>query len=865
MVFLDAVDELKLTQGKLDRALRRLARALDGSLDRVRIVVSCRPSDWRPVLDADTIRNRLRVPPKSAAVPPEPSAEVFVEALRRDYGRTTRAQGEQREEAQPNVLRTFVMLPMSDRQIERFAQHRGIPDAGDFLAAVRRHDAWTFARRPLDLAALIEAWKQRGTLGTRAQQHDANVKAKLQDDPDRPGDDLSERAAQDGAERLALALALTRTRSIRSPEQALDADRAEGVLDPEQILPDWSAAQRKALLRRALFDPTTCGRVRFHHRSTQEYLAARRLRTLREGGMSTKALLRLLFATRYRVGVVIPSMRAIAAWSALWDDAVRKTLMEREPEVLLTLGDPESLDMATRIRVVREFVAMYGGGGWRGLNIPIAEVRRLAHPDLEGVIREYWRAGANHDVRELLLELVWQGAIQSCADLARDVALDASSAPYHRIVAIRALVACNRERDLGRLVSNMLSRSGSWPDRVVHGVAADLFPRFITATQLVVLIERTKELKPVAGGFDWVSQQIAEAVEPLSAEAAGLRDGLADLLQRGRLHGTGLYDLHSRFEYVAPALATLCERQSATPSGRPDSALIGASVVACRFGGVKGRDLAGDGRKTESALKARMTADPLLRRDVFWAELAFVDEVDPTDDQWRRFGQVMREGLVGDLSGDDRKWLLGDLADENRPERRPVAPHALVSVWRSRGRPAEELEEIREGVNEDAELGRILDEETAPRKPNERIEEMEREHQEWKRAEEARENRRLEQWKSWRSELIADTLGGFSGQRLEGTICSIWEFLRAVGDNPGRYDVWDRERWCGRLGRRSRIAPKGRSEECGGPPVRRLGPRGRPKGGTVYRGAGSWDWRACRPKRRGRAQRSPHFIMRTGC
>lgn len=42
--FLDAVDELKLTDGKLDRALRRLSRDIDGHLDRARIVVSCGPA-----------------------------------------------------------------------------------------------------------------------------------------------------------------------------------------------------------------------------------------------------------------------------------------------------------------------------------------------------------------------------------------------------------------------------------------------------------------------------------------------------------------------------------------------------------------------------------------------------------------------------------------------------------------------------------------------------------------------------------------------------------------------------------------------------------------------------------------------------
>ena len=361
--FLDAVDELKLTQGRLDRALRRLSKGLEGRLDRARIIVSCRPSDWRPLLDTDTIQKTLRVPDKSALGSSEPCEEVFLKALRREYGLSTAEPREQQEDAHRNAVHTFVMLPMSDKQIERFAQQRGLQDVDAFLAAVRCHGAWTFARRPLDLVALMETWTQSSSLGTRAQQHETNVTTKLRDNPDRPRNDvLSEAKARDGAECLALALTLTRTRSIRSPEQALDAHRTDGVLDPDGILPDWPAAERQALLRLALFDPATYGRVRFHHRSTEEYLAARHLRSLHKKGMATKALLRLLFATRYGVEVVFPSMRAISAWLALWNDAVRKTLIEREPEILFSLGDPESLDMDTRAQLLRKFVTTYGSG-----------------------------------------------------------------------------------------------------------------------------------------------------------------------------------------------------------------------------------------------------------------------------------------------------------------------------------------------------------------------------------------------------------------------------------------------------------------------------------------------------------------------
>ena len=240
--------------------------------------------------------------------------------------------------------------------------------------------------------------------------------------------------------------------------------------------------------------------------------------------------------------------------------------------------------MDTRAQLVREFATAYGSGGWRGLNIPIPEVRRLAHPDLAPLIRECWNIAANDEVRKLLIEMIWQGAVKSCADLARAVAFDESSTPYRRVVAVRALVACHCSGDVAHVASDVLEQPASWPDRVVHGVAADLFPRFMTAEQLLTLMERTEEPKHTTG-FGWVSQQIAEAIEPLSAAAVRLRNGLADLVRSGRFPETGLYDLLGRFDHLVPALATLCGRQLVEQHGRPDAALVSASVIANRFGG----------------------------------------------------------------------------------------------------------------------------------------------------------------------------------------------------------------------------------------------------------------------------------------
>jgi len=56
-------------------------------------------------------------------------------------------------------------------------------------------------------------WSNSGKLGTRAEQHEANVGFKLRDDSTRPDFGvLSDQKARLGAERLALALAMTGNR-----------------------------------------------------------------------------------------------------------------------------------------------------------------------------------------------------------------------------------------------------------------------------------------------------------------------------------------------------------------------------------------------------------------------------------------------------------------------------------------------------------------------------------------------------------------------------------------------------------------------------------------------------------------------------
>jgi hypothetical protein len=135
---------------------------------------------------------------------------------------------------------------------------------------------------------------------------------------------------------LAAALTFGKSFTLRAPNHDPDPSLAAGALDATLILNDWSAAKCNALLRRGVFAPATYGRIRFHHRSTQEYLTAKWLHSLLAAKCPRSEIWQLLFADRYGVQTVVPSLRLAAAWLSIWHPDILDEIIRREPSVLLT-------------------------------------------------------------------------------------------------------------------------------------------------------------------------------------------------------------------------------------------------------------------------------------------------------------------------------------------------------------------------------------------------------------------------------------------------------------------------------------------------------------------------------------------------
>lgn len=778
--FLDSVDELKLVRGKLERALGKLTSALGRHANRARIIISSRPTDWQPVQDMEMFKKKL---PESIDPPPieKSGEEMFLAPIRRKTSEKNNA-----EEKNTPKSRCVVLLPLDRSRIVSYANARGVKNSKTFLEEISRRDAWTFARRPLDLQGLIDMWNASGRIGTLLEQHENSIENSLKDDPERPDNEiLSLKMARDGVERLALAMVMTKTRTIRSLEQTT-SESDLGSLDASSVLTGWTNAQVKALMRRPIFDPATYGRVRFHHRSIQEYLAARRLAQLQEQNLTKRQLKNLLFANTYGEKVVIPAMQAIAAWLSIWNREICREVLNREPEVLILHGDPESLSPDVRGELIRNYVTAYSKGGWRGLEMPVGEIQRLAHPDLAPIINAYLKQDhENEEVQEFLLKLVWLGGICDCADAAFQAAININLGFQARSLAIQALGTCKKDDLLRKIADDLLVNPSHWPDPIIHSAVTDLYPNIISSQELEQLIRKTPEPENTIGGFSWAVYNTIDSLPLDDFRINELSQILTDLIWEG-CDGSHWYEPSSHFGYLAPALSKLCKKQIER-AGELSPLLIRSCVIAYRF-----HDGYSLGIEDKVKIREILLKKPDTRESIFWMELEIVDAIEKSAETSHRLVHALHDGLLSDLVELDWSWLLETIKKDKDADKKEVALHGLIFLWFRRGRSNTDLKALENAVKNEPNLKAILAERSKPIPADPENEKLQKRRQEQIEKQEAHQRKIEQSWIDWKQKAEADPDKIFEGKRGDH---SMWILVKWLQHESGAGGTLTRKNW----------------------------------------------------------------------
>lgn len=647
--FLDSIDELKLSLRSFERALKRLKKGIHNQLDRARIIITTRPIK----LDEKLIRDLLPIPPKHSLK--LNNENDFAKVAMRDH----QDQSDNKENVTPE-WQIVSLMPLSNEQIVEFSKCQGVQEPKALLNDLEKRHAQEFAQHPQELIALCADWKVNKRIRNHYDQVNTSTRVKLlpRDNRAEPAE-LSPAKAIDGASRLALAMHMSRRWTIRHTVTTEDRDK-NTALDPQIILSNWTAEQHKTLLERSLFGFASYHRVRFHHRSIIEYLAAQRLLTLRKRGMSFSALKRLLFAETKGKTIVRPSKRPIAGWLALQERGIFELLRDNEPAVLLDEGDPASLTQTQRNQALKAYVTRYGSGGWRRLTVPFIQIHRFASPELADEIKQIWRNGIeNPEVRETLLRIIETGRISACADIAHEVLYNPKASTTEQVIATQALVALDDAR-LHKIAASISTDSEQWSDRVAQNAALNLFPKYMSVEQLNSVLRWLPNEKNTIGNLSWRLPRLISKV-PLDSEILeSLRDGLVSLVSEKLIWDKSQYRITGNRQHLNEPLAATCLiglKQS------KNDAWLYASILATRL---NHRDY----HHKDSIKKLREVLGHLDANDnarLFWLSDQLMQSLNCSREPWKRLTAItFYDSPVSFRPERDLQWIKKALGEPAR-------------------------------------------------------------------------------------------------------------------------------------------------------------------------------------------------------
>jgi hypothetical protein len=716
-LFIDSVDEAKQSGVRLPVALQAIAEAISGAERRAHIVLSGRYTDWQFRRDLAQLQGDLAIPADETLLPPPTPDELVINVIHHERPVPPPA---------PEKPIVVVMRGLDEARVRRFAAGKQIENLDTFIAQLEAAGLWQFARRPLDLDWLVQFWHSHKRLGALAEMLEICIAERLQESNfDRARqDNLDVARAYHAVERIGAAMIFGRRDTIAVPDSEIDLTDTPSLIDLADVLPDWSPQDRERLLTRAVFDPATLGRARIHNDNqgvVSSYLAARWLHRLRQANLSQQGLFDLLFGDEHQVPVIKPSMQTTAAWLSLWDDAVAREVERRDPFLLLDTGDPASLPLGIRERLLARVAERIAAGD----QIPSLDgdnLKKFSRPDLASSIRKLWEKYAeNKDIHRLLLRIIWLGEIKQCADIPVGIALDPTTDQREAAFAGRALMA-TAEAGVRDQYARFVTRNASTlPSTILWNAADELFPRHISVDDVIGIISKANATA-ADGGLE-LGWRGPELIARISSKA-DLGKILTDLLkQLGGIVAAGDRDTTARekayFPIIAAAADRLLELSSLKEAPLPaiDAAVrLGESIRVSRIA-----------RERVPDVTDRLQASITRRRAAFWQfvkRLAGHRILDgrPIDSLW----DLQMLGWAVTLSVEDVDWLLADAPAREAANERALAINTAMAILRDMGRREHSEQRIRAVTGADPAMNEALNAWLNPRENRPKITASER-------------------------------------------------------------------------------------------------------------------------------------------
>lgn len=776
--FLDAVDELKLRQGTLRKALRKIKQAIGNALSRSRFYISCRPNDWNDELDYRAL---------ATLVAQDNSYEHRVEILDGQEifnaiisnGNSHDIEKTNKKKLSNEPIQILTLLPFTRNETLEFAKSYAPHHALAFERYLAEKELWHLYRLPYEIISALNQLFTEGKLGNLEEQLQFGIKQKVRAVSNKKRNSLTEEKALEGAERLALALFMMKRRSIHSEVSTNTVD----MINIGEILTDWTYEERWELLGTPLFDPTGVNAFRFHHRSTQEYLAAQRLKKIREQGLSTRDLFGQIFANVKEEKVVIPSMEPLAAWMALWYPDIYSEVKIRAPSLMFRQGLPALLSIEHREELLCKYVEKFASNSnWCGVGISHTELKRIATPELVPVVRELWtQAYTGYDTREILLELIYLTPMKDCMDLALNALFD-NNLPYqHRLYAAWSVLESGdleQKQKIGKAVIH-----GGWPEQLVRNILSHLMPHAITEVEFLNLVKTLKEVPKNIHGLGYQLFQGVKSESLTNEQRINLRDNLAETIWIHRNKDCNVYDVHSKYDHFVDAVIYCC---LTTVSLDPEDIRQWAWCLAIAFHFGEHRTNIMAQTETEK-LQDLLSKEVLLREAYYWACLSLVEELGEELKSFHNSYVIDYGNVLHPFTENDISWLMNAFISNDSPNKKNIAFQKLLQFIGSEKNPqlAQKMVEL---TYDNEEYCIVLEKVLNP--PPTLPSEFEIKHQKQMLKNKENERNRIKGWQIWREKVLSSDTFFLHEEELENTLYNVFEMLRQA-KHLHQWGAWD--------------------------------------------------------------------------
>ena len=497
-LFLDGLDESRAGPGDRRTPLDGIVKKLDG-LGCPPFRLSCRWSFWLAANDKEGLR-----------------------------------------EVSPDGTVTVVRLdPLSKRNIKDIlVKNHRVEDADAFVAAARERGVDGLLSNPQNLELFAKSvargkWpnsrKETFEQACRMLVHEPNGEHRTANPSAAATDPLIETAG-----RLCAVQLLAGNAGYTLPDRAEPDDDYPSLAQVDGDLQGYAGQ----VLGTRLFAGVSEGRLAPAHRQIAEFLAARHVSALLEGGLPLERVLALITGFD---GELLPEFQNFASWLAVHNKRSRKRLSRLHPSGLIYDGDREIYSPDEKREIVLNLRREWARNAWcsrsRGR---VSGFDGIVSPELEDTLQEILSDGERGLAHQcyvlLLMQMLADGdPLPTLSDLLEEMVRDATWYPSVRCTALEVLTGYSEQGRLGSeslatMVRDIDGGSINDPDDALLGILLkSLYPRVLPMAEVRAHL-REPELKARTGEYSrfWTDHVPRESTPEQLAE---LLDGIAASLE----------------------------------------------------------------------------------------------------------------------------------------------------------------------------------------------------------------------------------------------------------------------------------------------------------------------------------------------